>query len=132
MSDQGDIIERLGDHVLYNKKERCALFIEARNEIATLRNHLAAAQEFNRAYMAQLAIAGEHIAEMTDQLASARKALEPFATAARAFTSAIAPDGIDDGITLEVTMHGRPHRHATMSTADFSRAAAALTDENGK
>ena len=67
------------------------------------------------------------IARLIRENEALRKALEPFATAAREFTSAIAPDGIDDGIALEVTMHGRPHRHATLSTIDFSRAHAALS-----
>ena len=71
VSDQGDIIERLRNPMWAHssapfespqieQEENVAAMNEAADEIASLR--------------AQLAIAGEHIAEMTDQLASARKA----------------------------------------------------------
>jgi hypothetical protein len=56
------------------------------------------------------------------------EALKPFADAARAFTSAIGPDGIDDGIAVSVTMHGTP-REVIMSTADFSAAAHAIKED---
>lgn len=54
--------------------------------------------------------------------ADVREALKPFAEAAREFTSAIGPDGIDDGVAVVATMHGT-RREAILSTTDFSRAA---------
>ena len=53
------------------------------------------------------------------------KALEPFADVARAFTSAIGPDGIDDGVALTITMHGKQHEFI-MSTEAFSNARTVL------
>lgn len=58
-----------------------------------------------------------------------RKALKPFAEAASNFTCTIGPDGIDDGVTVAARLHGRPEREATLSSADFSRAARALRRE---
>lgn len=58
-----------------------------------------------------------------------REALKPFAEAASNFTCTIGPDGIDDGVTVAARLHGRPEREATLSSADFSRAARALRRE---
>jgi hypothetical protein len=59
------------------------------------------------------------------------KALEPFANAARSFTGAIGPDGIDDGLTVIACIHGRPECEAILSTADFSAAARSAAREEG-
>lgn len=77
---------------------------EAADEIASLR--------------AQLAIAGEHIAEMTDQLASARKALEH----AQVRFKCVADDANERG----------DEAGWAMASVDADRMTAALTDETGK
>src|SRR5882724_8688361 len=76
------------------------------------------------------ALAMKHRDEAEAKLADARKALEPFSDAARSFTSAIGPDGIDDGVAVTVKMHGAQYE-IVMSTEDFSRARATLTGEEG-
>ena len=58
-----------------------------------------------------------------------REALQPFANAARNFAFAIAPDGIDDGLAVIAAVHGRPEREAVLTTMDFSRAAASISND---
>ncbi|MDJ1632299.1 hypothetical protein [Rhizobium rhizogenes] len=60
-------------------------------------------------------------------LEEARKVIEPFANAARNFTFAIGPDGIDDGLTVLAYVHVCREREADLSTADFSAASAFLS-----
>lgn len=52
-------------------------------------------------------------------------ALEPFAKAARTL-SEVAPDGIDDELTVIARIDVMPDREERLYTADFTRAARAL------
>jgi hypothetical protein len=56
-------------------------------------------------------------------LEEARDIIRPFADAARSFTVSIAPDGIDDGLTVGARIAVMPGYEATLSTSHFSRAA---------
>lgn len=62
----------------------------------------------------------------TARIEALEAALKPFATAARNFQFAVAPDGIDDGFTVECAVSCRSEHNATLSTADFSRAFSAI------
>ena len=69
--------------------------------------------------------AAARITELEAENARLREALQPFAEAAREFTFAIAPDGIDDGLTVEAQVCCRPERIAVLGTQHFSQAARA-------
>jgi len=66
------------------------------------------------------------LAMVTKERDAAREALKPFAAAASAFLFSLGPDGIDDGLTVDVSVACRPERETTLSTTDFSNAAAAI------
>lgn len=74
----------------------------------------------------RLDLAQERVSQLEAQVEELKARLKPFADAARNFTSAIAPDGIDDGISVVATMHGGRYE-AVLSTADFSNASRALS-----
>lgn len=53
--------------------------------------------------------------------------LRPFAKAA-ATLSAVAPDGLDDGLAVLAYIHAKPANETVFSTADFNRAATLLAE----
>lgn len=68
------------------------------------------------------------IDRLTFQLEQAREIISPFADAARSFTVAIAPDGIDDGLTVGARIAVMPDYEAVLSTYHFSRASQWIKD----
>lgn len=55
-------------------------------------------------------------------LAEARRVIEPFAKVASAFSFAIAPDSIDDGMAVVAHAHVKPDSEVVLSTTNFSAA----------
>ena len=72
------------------------------------------------------------MALLTARVKVLEEALKPFAKAASAFLFSLGPNGIDDGLTVDVSVACRPERETTLSTTDFSNAAAALNASAGK
>ena len=74
----------------------------------------------------------ETLAMVTARVKVLEEALRPFAAAASAFLFSLGPNGIDDGLTVDVSVACRPERETTLSTTDFSNAAAALNASAGE
>jgi len=72
----------------------------------------------------------KHRGRSGGKLADARKALEPFSDAARSFTSAIGPDGIDDGVAVTVKMHAPNMRSLCQLKIQSRRATLTGEEEN--
>jgi len=74
------------------------------------------------AFVSQAATTIRNLLARVDELEGA---LEPFANAARTL-SEVAPDGIDDELTVIARIDVMPDREERLYTADFTRAARAL------
>lgn len=99
------------------------LWKQARDMLGATNDQIAIANEGLAASYLAGALAAKRDAR--EVMAEMERALEPFSEAAREFTSAIAHDGIDDGLSVIATMYGSEGREAKLSTAHFSVARAA-------